>query len=214
MLLYIDILSSIIAVTGIGAATSSLITLFFSYLKRKHKDKPLEIKVNDQKFELSSGFSEVELAEFIKDIVTKIKPRVFISYANQDKEKALNLAETLKANGFEIWIDEYNLRLGDSISEKILEGIKHSSYFLLIITEEFLNSNWVEKELNLMIGSIKEFPNRKIIPLLYDKDIELPVQLRDILYLDYSSDVEKSNKKLIEFLSEDDKKTTANILYK
>lgn len=215
MLLFIDILSGLLSATAVSVGISSLITYIFDKRKTRIEKKLLEIEINNKKLKLSNDYSKKELELFIQNVLNQIKPRVFISYAQEDKEKALKLAQTLKDNDFEIWFDEFNLKLGDSISEKVSQGINHSSYYLLIITKKFLESSeWVSRELKLMIRSIEEYPNRKIIPLLFEKNIELPNSIKDRIYLDYSSNIDDSNNKLIKFLKENDAKTTANIVYK
>ena len=47
---------------------------------------------------------------------------VFISYASEDKEVARALADALIALGLSVWFDEYELRVGDSLSRKIDEA--------------------------------------------------------------------------------------------
>jgi hypothetical protein len=45
---------------------------------------------------------------------------VFISHASEDKHKvALPLADALRRAGVRVWLDQHELKLGDSLSEKI-----------------------------------------------------------------------------------------------
>ena len=47
----------------------------------------------------------------------------FISHAGEDKAIALELADALQAAGLKIWIDRQELRIGDSLREKILRVV-------------------------------------------------------------------------------------------
>ena len=44
---------------------------------------------------------------------------VFISYASEDRVKLVRpLAARLRRDGYSVWYDEFELRLGDSVSTK------------------------------------------------------------------------------------------------
>lgn len=77
------------------------------------------------------------------------KKDVFISHASEDKDAYVYpLAEAFKALGITYWLDEAEIKWGDSILQKISEGILNSRYVLVLITEPFINKPWPEKELN------------------------------------------------------------------
>jgi TIR domain len=74
---------------------------------------------------------------------------VFISHASEDKASvALPLAESLIRSGIRVWLDQFELRIGDSLREKIDEGLSESSFGVIILSEHFLNKGWTKKELN------------------------------------------------------------------
>ncbi|HYD12150.1 MAG TPA: toll/interleukin-1 receptor domain-containing protein [Allosphingosinicella sp.] len=56
---------------------------------------------------------------------------VFISHASEDKKSvARPLASKLRRLGLTVWLDENELKLGDSLSRKIDEGLTKSSMVL------------------------------------------------------------------------------------
>ena len=74
---------------------------------------------------------------------------VFISHASEDKQAvALPLAESLVRSGLKVWLDQFELRVGDSLREKIDEGLSESAFGVVILSEHFLNKGWPKKELN------------------------------------------------------------------
>lgn len=73
---------------------------------------------------------------------------VFISHASEDKEAvARPLASKLRRLGLSVWIDEAELRLGDSLSRKIDEGLANSTAGVVVLSKSFFEKNWPEYEL-------------------------------------------------------------------
>ena len=67
-------------------------------------------------------------------------PRVFLSYASENKELAGQVANTLMKNRIETWWDEWEIRPGDSIRQKIDEGIGDCTHFLVLLTSQSTRS--------------------------------------------------------------------------
>lgn len=73
----------------------------------------------------------------------------FISHASEDKEDIVrNLAESLRESGFQVWYDEFELKIGDSLRKKIDSGLINSKFGIIIISPSFVKKNWPEYELN------------------------------------------------------------------
>jgi hypothetical protein len=74
---------------------------------------------------------------------------IFISHASEDKDMvARPLAEALQKTGLNVWYDELVLKIGDSLREKIAEGINNSRFAVLILSEFYLSKGWPKHELN------------------------------------------------------------------
>lgn len=92
----------------------------------------------------------------------------FISHATEDKEDIVrNLADALKENGFEVWYDEFELKIGDSLRKKIDEGLSRSRFGIVIISPSFVKKNWTEYELNGMVA--REMDGHKVILPIWHK---------------------------------------------
>lgn len=77
-----------------------------------------------------------------------MKYDIFISYASEDKDEFVRfLAKSLQQEGFNIWYDEFSLKLGDSLSEKIDQGLANSSKGIVILSKYFFAKNWTKREL-------------------------------------------------------------------
>ncbi len=94
----------------------------------------------------------------------------FISHASEDKDEFVReFANRLLKFGYLTFYDEYSIKLGDSIVEKINQGLIESKVFLLIISPEFLRKDWTNKELN-SIFSISTTTGKRIIPIFHNID--------------------------------------------
>lgn len=73
---------------------------------------------------------------------------VFISHASEDKAQiARPLAEHLKAMGYRVWFDEFELLVGDSLSAKIDKGLASSRFGIVILSKHFFDKRWPAREL-------------------------------------------------------------------
>jgi hypothetical protein len=109
---------------------------------------------------------------------------VFLSHAHQDKPFARKLAGDLRREGHPVWLDEAEINIGDSLVEKIGEGLKEVDYVVAVLSKHSIESPWVAKELEF--ASNREINERRVVvlPLLVD-DVEIPVFLAGKLYGDF-----------------------------
>jgi hypothetical protein len=118
-----------------------------------------------------------------------MKKKVFISYSYQDRDFVEWLKNNLQELGLDIWYDQAEMQVGDSIKEKVTKGIESSSAFILVLSSASKNSNWVRYEMNsaLLLSAIKK--GISILPIKID-DSEVPSDLSGYLYADFSTNRE------------------------
>lgn len=64
---------------------------------------------------------------------------VFISHASEDKEAVVRpLANALKEKGLNVWYDEFELKIGDSLRRKIDQGLAKVDLVLLLFQDHLL----------------------------------------------------------------------------
>jgi hypothetical protein len=74
---------------------------------------------------------------------------VFISHASDDKADVVRpLAEALRARGLSVWYDEFELRIGDSLRQKIDAGIRSSRFGVVVLSPSFFGKGWTNYELD------------------------------------------------------------------
>jgi hypothetical protein len=93
----------------------------------------------------------------------------FICHASEDKDFVRPLAHALTEIGFNIWYDEFELKVGDSLRQSIDRGLVNSNYGIVILSKAFFEKNWPQYELNGLIA--REIEGKKVIlPIWYNID--------------------------------------------
>lgn len=78
------------------------------------------------------------------------RPRVYLAHASEDHETlAKPLAEKLMANGVDVWLDAWEIQTGDSLRQKMEEGLTESTHFLVLLTPNSIGKAWVEREIDV-----------------------------------------------------------------
>jgi hypothetical protein len=98
---------------------------------------------------------------------------VFVSHASEDKDAiARPLAEELSRRGRKVWFDEYELMLGDSLRERIEEGLAHSTVGVVILSHAFFSKRWPQEELNGLYARLLSGERNVIVPVWHGLDRE------------------------------------------
>ncbi|XPV70550.1 MAG: TIR domain-containing protein [Halarcobacter sp.] len=118
-----------------------------------------------------------------------MKKQVFISYSHEDKEFVEWLNANLQDTNYDIWYDQKEIQLGDSIQDKIVSGIESSNAFIFVLSNSSLTSKWMQYELNSAL--LQNASNRgiKILPIKIDNST-IPYDLSNYLYADFSKNKE------------------------
>lgn len=113
------------------------------------------------------------------------KNSVFISYSHLDKPQARALYERLVASGIHVWIDEIEIFPGDSLLQKIQDGMQQMTFLVVLLSNQSVTSKWVQHELE-MAFSLQMEGNFQIIPVKL-RPCTLPLFLRGKQFVDLSS---------------------------
>lgn len=134
--------------------------------------------------------------------------RLFISYSQRDDGIANKISDALKSVGHEVWKWNETLKPGDNIAKKTQEGIENADVFLLIVSENSLNSKSVMQEFSMLALSEISKRELRIIPVLIDNS-SVPSYLLTYLYIDISKDIEAGVEKLVESLAQQSRPAAA-----
>lgn len=132
---------------------------------------------------------EGELAErmFVTRLTSGGKKRVFISHSSKDKQFARWLAVELANSGHSPWLDEWEIRVGESIPLKISQGVKNCHALVVLLSEHAVASRWVENEWAAKYWEEITEGRAMVLPVLLKK-CEIPTLLKVKKYADFTKD--------------------------
>jgi hypothetical protein len=92
---------------------------------------------------------------------------VFISHASEDKsEVALPLARYLESLGLKVWLDEFELTIGDSLRRMIDHGLATSRFGIVVLSPSFFRKGWTNRELDGLVA--REDTEKFILPIWHN----------------------------------------------
>jgi len=111
-------------------------------------------------------------------------PSVFLSHTQADKPFVEKLADHLKKLGVNVWFDKWEIKVGDSVTWKINDGIRENEFLAIVLSPDSIRSEWVKTELSA--AWVRQMNTRKVsvLPILY-RDCEIPLILADRRYADF-----------------------------
>lgn len=114
----------------------------------------------------------------------------FISYSHEDKDFVDLLAAELALQRRHVWVDRWELKVGDSLIRRIESAITDASGLIVILSKASVVSEWFRKELSA--GLIRELEEKRVVvlPVRID-DCDIPLFLREKKYADFRTDFEE-----------------------
>src|SRR6266849_8974706 len=104
--------------------------------------------------------------------------RLFVSYAHVDEVRVAELAEILRAAGFDPWWDD-RLDPGDDWKQELASRIALCDAFLFLLSADSVESEWCVWELAQATSLSKP-----IVPILLRAHTSIPQSIANLQYLD------------------------------
>lgn len=95
----------------------------------------------------------------------------FISYSSADNEFARRLHADLQNEGIRCWFAPEDMKIGDRIRTRIDEVIHLHEKLLLVLSENSINSDWVEKEVETAFEKERETKSTVLFPIRLDASV-------------------------------------------
>lgn len=111
---------------------------------------------------------------------------VFLSHSSVDKRFVRRLALDLLQRGFAVWFDEWNIRPGARLSDRIAGAVTSSSVVIVVMSEAMRSSDWVDREIEHALNMEAEQDREVLLPIRIDA-AALPDRLTDRVYADFSA---------------------------
>jgi hypothetical protein len=112
---------------------------------------------------------------------------VFISHRSADAAEAEKLAADLRHRGHKTWLDVWDIRIGDSVVERINEGLSESAYFVLCDSSAGTPAPWMSREWMSALARQLNGEGVRVLPAVLTGGGP-PAILADIKFADLSSD--------------------------
>src|SRR4051812_15589269 len=104
--------------------------------------------------------------------------KIFISYARSDSEFALGLARDLRAASVDIWVDQLDIRAGETWDRVVEDALHVCTGLLVVLSPAAVDSRSVMDEVSFALEE-----NKRVIPVLY-RACQLPFRLRRVQFTD------------------------------
>lgn len=109
-------------------------------------------------------------------------PKIFLSHASEDKDRfVVDFARQLRENGVDVWLDQWEMKPGDSLVDKIFEeGLKEARAVIIVLSTTSVQKPWVREELNASVVN-RISRGTKLIPVVID-ECDVPESLRSTVW--------------------------------
>lgn len=126
---------------------------------------------------------------------------VFLSHSSLDKELILRLAIDLTILGFPVWLDAWEMEVGDNFPEEIRAGIDECGFLVLALSPHSVASEWVNTELARGLERERSLCRKFIYPIKLAA-CTVPVSIKDRIYADFTGSHPEAIEKLAAVLEE------------
>ncbi len=114
-------------------------------------------------------------------------PAIFLSHNHADKPFVRRLAADLGNQGIRYWLDEAEIKVGESLIEKIRTGIDSTEYLAVILSPDSVASPWVQREVDVAMNLEIAGRRLKVLPLMY-RQCDLPGFLLGKRYANFADE--------------------------
>lgn len=114
-------------------------------------------------------------------------PSVFLSHNKADKVFVRRLARDLDNQGVPNWLDEAEITAGQSLIERIRDGIDSMEFLAVVLSPDSVSSAWVLQEVDVAMNQEIAGGQVKVLPLMY-RNCELPGFLLGKRYVDFTDE--------------------------
>jgi hypothetical protein len=113
-------------------------------LNLRTRGSPAFARELEKRIGLDSGSIET-----VEAVASDHVPLVYLAHASEDHATlAKPLAERLMTAGIDVWLDEWEIRAGDSLRRKMDAGLAACTHFVVVLTPNSLHKPWVETEID------------------------------------------------------------------
>jgi hypothetical protein len=113
--------------------------------------------------------------------------RVLLSHASPDKPAVRRIATALRSAGHDIWLDEEQILVGESIPAAVERGLRAADFVVLCLSKAASERGWVEAERDATLVEQLYQRKQRILPVRLEP-VEPPYLIAQLAYVDLFPD--------------------------
>lgn len=145
------------------------------------------------------------LGELPNDSLALIRSRVlnaasiFLSHSTHDDAFVRRLAEDLLRHGIRAWVDDAEIRAGESLFDRIESALHEMDYLGVVLSERSVTSEWVGREITMRLTRDLAERGAAVIPIILD-DCDVKLALRTLPSVDFRGGYDEALMRLVQLL--------------
>jgi hypothetical protein len=92
--------------------------------------------------------------------------KVFVSYRTIDAPAALKVASDIRRAGHEVWFDQWEIGIGDSIVERMNAGLSQADFVVLCYSSQGVEAPWVMREWTSALAAQLDGQGVRVLPAI------------------------------------------------
>ena len=117
---------------------------------------------------------------------------VFVSHRSSDVATAVKLAEEIRNAGHNVWLDEWEINLGDSIIDRMNQGLTGATFLVICCSSAGVVVPWMGREWMSALARQLNGKNIRLLPVLLEGGAP-PAILEDIKYADLRKEIGRAS---------------------
>jgi TIR domain-containing protein len=115
------------------------------------------------------------------------KPDIFVSHSSRDRAAASHLSINLNFCAIDVWLDDWELEVGQSLTDEIAKAMEGSRFIAILITENYNKTVWTKTEYKKALAREQKEKRTVMLPLIVG-EAQIPDFLEDKIYIDLRTD--------------------------
>jgi hypothetical protein len=133
--------------------------------------------------------------------------RVFISYADKERDLARELAHRLAGAGLQVWSADEEIGAGENWAAATQRALDESNALVILLSPDALRSRWVRREIDYALGSPR-FEGR-VVPVQVRPTRDKPWILDSFPCVRASKDLDQVARDIVSALAPEPRDTSA-----
>lgn len=139
-----------------------------SLLEQQKMQKMYEQKVEALTKSLNEALASNQPSTNLYNQADESEYDVFVSHASEDKSPFVeDLVNALQDRDVKVWFDSLNIAWGDSLRNQIDNGLKRSTFGIVVLSENYIKKGWTQYELEGLFN-IEMTKGKTILPIWHN----------------------------------------------